>query len=112
MRLFRYTNVDALVVSPQVGGHRHGGEDPRAVGKAVLWLSDCSMMMHPLRTFECEVEIDEDDPLLFVDERAKAMARGAQRMFGAGDPPLWYWYEGSIDVSTRRAWDSPTSCYI
>jgi hypothetical protein len=61
--------------------------------------------------FECEVEIDENDPLLFVDAGSKAMARGAQRAFGTSDTPLLYCYEGSVAVSIRRVWNAETGCY-
>lgn len=110
-------------LTPQVGANRHGGEDPRAVGQAVVWLNTdpgpSSTGSGGVHTFQHVVQLQADDPNLFVD---KDIERGLNAMADAGfsEPriPLEsglyagvYFYTGSINVVETRRWNPERSCY-
>lgn len=107
VRLYHYSNVDTSTLVPSHGGRRHEGEDPRAVGKPVLWLSDASMSSTPPHDFEYVVDVDEGDPALFRDELFAKGIDALVKQFGSGRFH-WYWLERTIVPVEKRRW-SPTS---
>lgn len=120
MRLSHTAPNRYAVLTPAVGGSRHGGEDARAVGKAVVWLANEDMVRTESdgtvqHVYLHEVEIDEDDPDLFLDEPfAQLMADGAA-IFGNKSTLRWYFCTRRtrpLDVIAVRVFDPTTHKFV
>jgi hypothetical protein len=116
MKLFHLSNVAYPRLEPQLGSTRNGGEDPRAVGVPVVWLSNSQAMRREgpngeVPEFQLEVEVPEDDPHLFLGEPfAKLMEAGVT--FGSDIPLRWYFVTRSVDVAGVRHWDPALNDYV
>ena len=101
--------VDKLI--PAVGGNRHSGEDPRAVGKSVVWLSNQIMCSDPPFRYLYEVELDENDPELIKDAPFDILMQKMNKQFQNSDNLRWYFTEKTLDVLTIKVWNSEKECY-
>lgn len=112
MKLFHYSNADVTKLVPSVGARRHDGEDRRAVGRRVLWLSTVPMRMEPPREFEYVVEVDPGDPALFIDEPFARSIEAMGRRFGEdGLAMRFYWLEREIEPSSKKKWSPESRSY-
>ena len=105
MRLYHFSEFRLHRLSPQNGERRHYCEDERAIGKAVVWLTD-----NPERAPAVErnaryrhaVEVKDNDPRLYKDEsveRLKAMWKYEKQDPNAcSESETVYFYEGELDV--------------
>jgi len=117
MKLFHLADAEYRQLQPQLGAKRHGGEDPRAVGVPVVWLSNDQGMraQRPNREvpqFQHEVDVPDDDPYLFVDEPFAAMSTQYDKMFGTRTTLRWYFLKRAVDVTTVRRWDPVLGTYV
>jgi hypothetical protein len=74
--LYHFANTQYSELLPVIGANRHSSEDPRAIEKPVVWLTDSPIRAPGVEAqaqFRHEVEIEEDDPCLFKDESAERL---------------------------------------
>lgn len=122
MKLFHSTDAEVKTLQPTIGGSRHAGEDERAVGKPLVWLSNQPEHRRVRREdgnmrpdlFRYEVEVDENDPALHVDEEiARGVAALAKMSGDAGIGSLrWYFVEHAVDVVAAEKWDPVSRTFV
>lgn len=115
MLLYHCSNQQFSVLLPKLGGSRHGDEDPRAVGKLVVWLSNDQKMYRQdssgaVDVYQHEVDIDQADPNLLMDAPFAELMKGMPPLIPAS-PLRWYFYLGQLEVVKVRKWDATTSSY-
>jgi hypothetical protein len=99
------------VLSPVVGPRRHGGEDRRAVGNPVIWLTNDPTMKAEspegtIDRYQHEVEIPENDPHLFLDTDFDVF------MSDTMSTMRWYFYTGTLKVVRVREYDPAKGQYL
>lgn len=113
MKFFHLANIKYEgAIPPTVGPTRHDAEDPRAVGKAVVWLSDAPMVRSDAPMYQYEVELDPADPNLCEDEPFKQSKAGFEGVFSSEFTLGWYFYFGDVPIVTRRTWDAKAQKYV
>jgi hypothetical protein len=106
MILYHFADTSHSELLPSVGSRRHEAEDPRAVGKAVVWLTDSPARAPSVENnarFRHEVEVDENDPCLFKDGPTEQLKNGWQSIFPSKADAVrgmetLYFYTKSINV--------------
>jgi hypothetical protein len=105
---YHYSRQKLEVLEPALGNARHEGEDPRAVGKPVVWLSDREVDSFDGREgpkkFLHVVEIDEGDPDLFADRSVDQFMEQVAKDLGLA-LPRWFFFVRSVPVNAVREWD-------
>ena len=112
MIFFHNSNEKLTRIIPHIGGSRHGGEDPRAVGKAVVWLSNKPQTDIPPMKYQYEVEISPDDPDLLMDEPFGKLQEDFGKLFNVTNDWRWYFCLKEVEVVTTSEWDPNTSSYV
>jgi hypothetical protein len=113
MKFFHLSNsAHTATIPPTVGASRHEGEDRRAIGKAVVWLSNEPMTRSDHPAYQYEVDLDPNDPLLCEDEPFKQLTAQANAVFGKNSALGWFFYFGDVPITTRRTWDQTLGKYV
>lgn len=113
VRFFHLSNTKHEgVIPPAVGDSRHGAEDPRAVGKPVVWLSNEPMTRSDNPIYQYEVELDPADPLLHEDELFKQGTATVNAIFSTKSTLGWFFYEGSAPIAATQTWDADAGKYV
>ena len=84
MILYHFSENRYFELVPVTGARRHGAEDPRAVGKAVVWLTNSSERAPGVESrarFRHEVDVAKNDPCLFKDEPTEGLKGEWQSLF-------------------------------
>lgn len=104
---------------PVVGASRHGGEDPRAVDKPVVWLSNDPRSYREdsegmVARYQHEVDIPENDPDLHMDEGFDHFMKEADAAFPDKPPSLlrWYFCFRAVKVTRVGEWDATARRYV
>lgn len=110
MRLFHSSFEQLSILEPRLGESRHKGEDPRAVGKAVVYLTTSAdeIFSHKgiIIPYKYIVEIDENDTYLFLDEKDFEFNQDCNRDYeDLQDDTKWYFSFRSIKVMETLEWD-------
>jgi hypothetical protein len=111
MVLFHYSDALLTVLTPMIGGSRHGGEDPRAVGVPVVWLANQPQLSKPPKKYEYKVEVPDEDPDLCEDEQVARAAVQMKKMFGT-EMVRWFFLKRSVAVKSTKVWDASQDKYI
>ncbi|MBW5471557.1 hypothetical protein GPJ61_27605 [Brevibacillus formosus] len=110
MFLYHFSDCDVDILQPMIGKNRHDGEDPLAVDKPVIYLTNCSDMIidGQRRLFRYTVEIDLNDPQLKPDRLFNQMMEGNKNI---GEPQwFFYIYFTSITPVKKEKWNG--KCYL
>lgn len=99
-------------IPPTVGSSRHDAEDPRAVGKEVVWLSNEPMVRADHPAYQYEVDLDPDDPKLFEDDLFKQGTAQVNAVFGTKSTLGWFFYFGPVPITATRTWDDAAGRYV
>ncbi|PIC87995.1 hypothetical protein CSV72_02270 [Sporosarcina sp. P20a] len=111
MKLYHSSYLKLSILNPTVGSDRHDGEDPRAVGQPVVYLTaaeDEKMRgkgEDHVATYKYIVEIPEDDPDLFIDEKDFLFIQECNQAFEENDLTRWYFLKRSIAVKQTLEWN-------
>ncbi|WP_339314640.1 hypothetical protein [Paenibacillus sp. FSL R10-2734] len=96
-----------------IGKYRHSEEDPRAVKQAVVYLTteqdEIFRNGDVVETYKYLVEIDENDPDLYLDEKDYQFRQECNKDFEESDNTKWYFYLKPINVSDTLEWNG--HCY-
>jgi hypothetical protein len=108
---YHYSHKRYEILEPNLGKHRHAGEDVTAVNEPVVWLHDGERNgMHDedgIFEFLHIVEVDQSDPRLQLDKRFDREMRDFERDFPSkgGISPRQYFYKGALTVKVIQKWD-------
>ena len=108
MILYHFADTSYSELLPFIGARRHESEDPRARGKAVVWLTDSADRAPGVENharFRHEVEVEENDPNLFKDEQTERLKNQWQSIFpekadSVSRMETLYFYTKSIPVKS------------
>lgn len=117
MLLYHLADEKFDVIQPSISARRHTGEDPRAVGKPVVWFTNDPKMVRRdengvATKYQHEVEIADDDPDLFMDELFDQFQKRDEVTFGTPFPMRWYFYGHPVKVQHVRTWDPTSEAYV
>jgi len=112
MILFHNSNDNLTKLVPKVGSSRHSGEDPRAVGKPVVWLSNKPQLDQSSMKYRYEVEISENDPDLMMDEPFAKLQQDFAKMFNMENNWRWYFCFRELDINATYEFDSAIKDYV
>lgn len=117
MLLYHVTHKQFQILTPTVGDARHGGEDPRAVGKPVVWLTNDVKMVRTDKNnavipFQHEMDIADSDPNLFMDELFDEFQKQGDALLGRKSTMRWYFYMQQLTVRQVRRWDPNVLKYV
>ena len=112
MRYYHNSDEQLTKLDPRIGGRRHGAEDPRAVGKPVVWLSNKPQLDQPPTKYQYEVEITEGDPDLFMDEPFAKLQEDFSKQFNVDNDWRWFFCLRELDVIATYGWDESTNVYV
>lgn len=93
------------------GNDRHNGEDDRAVNQLVVYLTTAEdeifrgKGVESVATYKYVVEIPEDDPDLFLDEKDFVFRQEYNEALGETDTTKWYFFKRSTKVQETLEWD-------
>ncbi len=112
MVLYHNSNELLAKLTPKLGHSRHDGEDPRAVGKPVVWFSNKPQVDKPPMKYRYEVDIPEDDSDLLLDEPFAKLQVNFSKMFKVNNDWRWYFCFHEVDVNATYEWDPNKSDYV
>lgn len=113
MLFYHNSNVLLEKLIPTIGKSRHNGEDPRAVGKAVVWLSNLPQVDEQPSKYRYVVEIDENSSLLFMDEPFNRLQINFNALFPNNNNNWrWYFYLDELEILERYDYDDQQKEYI
>ncbi|MFA0062491.1 hypothetical protein AB4370_22230 [Vibrio cyclitrophicus] len=107
MELFHFSSSLFDVLEPSFGENRHDSEDPSIVGKSVIFLtnkSDRAPGVENTAKYRYRVEINENDPNLFVDQSKEALKKSARES--------GIWSESSIEAIEITYFYTKSLAYI
>ena len=116
MKLFHYSGQKLAVLVPQIGDTRHKGEDEQAIDQPVVWLTDGDSDVtydkdgNVSSIYQHEVEIDLNDPQLFLDQKKEILDMGMLKATG-NRGSKWYFYKDKLKVIKVQKWNDKTNKY-
>jgi hypothetical protein len=101
--------LDKLI--PKTGTARHGGEDPRAVSNAVVWLSNQPQLDDPPTKYRYVVDIDEKKPSLCMDNPFDQMQNQFNKIFPNINTWRWFFCFDELEILERYEYDIQQKVY-
>jgi len=116
MILYHYSKEKFDKLKPVIGLSRHSGEDDKAIKKPVVWLTNGSSDLtyengKVVAIYQHEVEIDENDPNLFIDEKKEQLDSQMEKLFETRGSK-WYFYTKELIVKKIRIWDEKSNSFV
>ena len=107
-------------IQPTIGSTRHAGEDPRAVGKAVIWLTtyECHLFVDSeskevTHKYRHRVNVDNKDPDLCIDEPMEKNNKEMKQLFGEDKTyHNWYFYTNTLSVESISEYDPDKGIFV
>jgi hypothetical protein len=110
MKFYDSSHIKLSMLEPRLGGTRHKGEDSRAINQPVVFFTNAQDEIFSKEgivvPFKYIVEIDENDPELFLDEKHYAFIQECKEVFpDLKDDTKWFFLRRPIKVLETLEWD-------